>query len=499
MTNDEIVQLCRLIEAEVPVERWIVDGVQVWPLFRAQLRTDNFFMFQRGAATAVKSSRFQLPRIPLGPLPNVARNTVAYARAQAHDRAAGDRLRPVDAVLYSDGASFLRLEGKYFDRFCDPIRDRLDARHKRSLMLTPLGRFHQPRHSPSVYVQPRLDVAQVRAALRGRLGRPTTSELPGFSDAIRIARAAFPNAVVRDEAYLGRAAGYIHAFQEVHEKLLDVTQPRVVFIVSYYGSEAMALIRACRRRGIATVDVQHGCINEAHWAYAHWSRLPEGGLELLPKYFFVWSETEAKTIRAWSDASHGAHAPVVAGNMFLACWRDGSSRLVQASDARFRLIARQLPPNLAHVLYTTNGFETDAELAVLRDAIQSSRDRLFWWVRVHPAAPQSRSAIEAALSPCAGTYRIDPGDTSLYGVLRHMAAHVTEASTTVIEAAELGVPTVLLSRVESVMYRDQIDRGWAVVIEEGQDLASAVVSVLGKSGRPADGAGGPDPLDVVFA
>ena len=503
MTNEEIVRLLRLIEAEVPVERWVVGDVHVWPLFRAQLAIDNFFMYRRAAPTGARTNGASvgsrlLSRLPVEPLQNVARNAVSYARARVEDSAANDRLREVDALLYSDGVSFLRLEGTYFERFCDPIRERLARQGRSSLMLTPLGRYHHPRSAPSIFVQPRLDVAQLKGALVSRLRRRHDYELPGFRDAMRIARASFPNAVLRDEANLGRGADYIASYQAVHERMLDRARPRAVFIVSYYGNEAMALIRACRRRSIVTVDLQHGTINDAHWAYAHWSRVPARGFDLLPRWFWVWSESEAEAIRSWSARTNGSHAPIVGGNLFLRAWSDGTLTVAAAIDARIDTIMADVPSGLSHVLYTLNGFETEVELGTIREAISRSKGRLFWWVRLHPVAPHAKDLVERALRAAQVGYRVESGELPLYALLRRMHVHVTEASSTVVEAAQLGVPTILLARKESVMYQNLIDQGWARVLGAGEDLATTAVNRVGSRGRDPAAVTGPEPLDVVF-
>lgn len=503
MTNDEVMRLLAAVEVAVPVERWVVDGIHVWPLFRAQVMFDNFALVGRKTPDrpAAPPSRLARLRARFGPqLSRVGTNLRGVARASFRDRAANDRLRPVDALLYSDGVSFVKLEGKYYDRFCDPIRERLAARGKSSLMVTPLGVAPHPRHTPSVFVQPRLDAAYLRGLAGNSLPhRPV--ELPGWDDAIRIAREAAPKAVLPAPIQLARAAGYVSAYEAAHERILARTRPQVVFIVSYYGNEAMALIRACRRRGIPTVDVQHGVISDTHWAYARWSRLPAGGFDLLPKYFWVWSESEAALIRAWADRSAGAHAPVVAGNLFLSAWRDGAEPFMTTIAERVTAIQHRAPAHLRHVLYTTNGFETPAQLGVLRDAITRSADRLFWWIRLHPAQLGARPLVEQALATAKGGYRIDDAAAiPLYGVLRHMALHVTEMSSVVIEAAQFGVPSVLLSPREAVHFREQIDQGWASVLEEGDDLADAVIRRLDTVGRSAAGtAEGRDPLDVILS
>lgn len=495
MTNDDLVRLYVLIESRIAVDEWVVDGIRIWPLVRAQIMIDNFFMYRRKRQEGAKRRR-----LPLGPLEGVARHGAAAARAMWRDRDRNDRLHEVDALLYSDGVSFLKLNGRHYDRFCDPLRERLTAKGMRSLMLTPLGRCHTPRHGPSVFVQPAIDLAHLHGIVASRVRRSPELRIDGWEEAMALAREAFPSVRLREASHFARATTYVRSFDKLYDRILARTRPSVIFIVSYYGAEAMALIRACRRRGIATVDVQHGCINDAHWAYARWTRLPREGFELLPSYFWVWSTTEEAVIRSWSDRSHGAHAPLVGGNLFLAMWRDGSSPIVAGIDARVMAIQDRAPGH-RHVLYTTNGFETEAELARLRGAIERSRDDLFWWVRLHPAAPDSRELVERELGRGVATnYRVDDGkDLPLYGVLRHVSAHVTEASSTVIEAAALGVPTVLLSRREAVMYEDLLTRRWALVIDPEDDLVDKVRSRLGQRGEAAQSDPGRiDPLELLL-
>jgi hypothetical protein len=500
VTNDDLVRLAALVEAKVPVETWTVDGVHVWPLVRAQLLIDNFFMYHREApkngTNGARSSRLLAK---LGPLRPFAGDAVGWVRATLRDRAASARLAKTFALLYSDGVSFVSMGGRYYERFCDPVREQLEARGKSALMVTPLGRYLTPRYTPSVFVQPRMDLAHLKGMVTTRLRRAHDSSFEGWDEAVAIARDAFPKVVLRERPHFERSADYVRAFGELHERMLDATDPRVVFVVSYYGAEAMALIRACRARGIATVDVQHGTIAATHWAYARWSRLPAGGFELLPRWFWVWSESEAQVIREWAHASGGAHAPLVGGNLFLSMWRDGTASYVREADQRMTEIGRRMS-NLPLVIYTTNRFESPKELSRLRDAIARSRGRLGWWVRLHPAAePATRTRFSEELRPVGGDgLWIDDGAIPLYGILRHVALHVTELSSTAIEAAEFGVPTILLAPDEAEMYADLIARGWAVTIDRDEDLADTAIACLTRKGRPASSGSARDPFDVLL-
>jgi hypothetical protein len=56
-------------------------------------------------------------------------------------------------------------------------------------------------------------------------------------------------------------------------------------------------------------------------------------------------------------------------------------------------------------------------------------------------------------------------DLPLYALLRHVALHVTESSSTVIEAAGFGVPTVLWGRLDAESFASYIASGWVLPAE----------------------------------
>jgi len=453
-------------------------------------------MFQRSASPDAPKKR-PLPA-PVRTAIDVAKSGLGSLRAQVDDRAAFDRPRPIDALLYSDGASFTRLDGKYYERFCDPIGERLTAMNRRWQIVTPLNRYLVPRHSPSVFIQPRLEAARMRAGVMARLpGRPRPS-LEGYDDALAQMKRIAPDGHFPDVRRLASLVAYLQSFQKVYARLLDRTRPRAVFIVCYYGVEPMGLVRECRARGIATIDIQHGTISKTHWAYTHWNRLPPGGYELLPNWFWVWAPSDAETISAWANASHGAHQAVVTGNPFLEDWRDGAHPRVVRYLRRIDEIVAPAGRR-RKIIYTMNGYESAAQLEALGEAVSRSRDTFFWWVRQHPAVQQRRESLEQALRPeNAGNYAIDDGvELPLYAVLREMDGHVTEASSTTIEAASFGVPTVLLSREEAVMYERLIAEGWARPLCEGEDLIGTLEAQMARGALLRRGAADRDADPIV--
>jgi len=80
--------------------------------------------------------------------------------------------------------------------------------------------------------------------------------------------------------------------------------------------EGMAFNLACRNLAFFP-----SIFNTAFKGFAlglwRWNNVPEAGYELLPRFFWVWSDFEAEAIRRWSSKLSPWHQPIVGGNLFL--------------------------------------------------------------------------------------------------------------------------------------------------------------------------------------
>jgi len=62
----------------------------------------------------------------------------------------------------------------------------------------------------------------------------------------------------------------------------------------------------------------------------------------------------------------------------------------------------------------------------------------------------------------------------LYALLRHMDLHITEYSSTVIEAEAFGVPSVVMNPLEADMFQEQISSGWALPAYTAEEVMDAL-------------------------
>jgi hypothetical protein len=481
-TSEELVDLFVEWEGRARVAEWTIDGIHIWPLLRYEIFTRNYSMHGR---TAVPSSD-EVPGVGA----RVRAMGTTWRRwldARWNDRGHEARLRSADFLVYSDGVSFVRHEDRWYDRFCDPIAEAAAARGRTTLIVTPspTGELYVPREHPSLLVQPAFDVAALADAMHRRLAPAAApGELSGFDDWRRAVRAEHPELIVPDRSDLERIVRRLRALARIHRFILGRVQPRAVFVVCYYG-EAMALLLAARELGIPTVDVQHSFAAPLHWAYAKWTNVPRGGYELLPDFFWSWSAADVELVRAWA---HGLprHRAVEVGNLYLRQWQSSDTPLFRGYRERVAAIVREAGPR-KHVLFTASGLESPAVIRDLAELVGATSSELHWWVRMHPVRRARSADFEAALRAHGGSWRVaEATEWPLYALLPAMNAHVTEASSTTVEAAQLGVPTVLTSPNEASLYANLIEAGYAVAAASFSEVRAAVMSQIAHQARLAE-------------
>jgi hypothetical protein len=207
-----------------------------------------------------------------------------------------------------------------------------------------------------------------------------------------------------------------------------------------------------------------------HFAYGRWANVPPSGYELIPDRFWCWSDREVAAIAAWtSGTTH--HRAILGGNPFLDVWRTSDDGEVGRAGAT------QSDRSTTNILYTCN--RESLLPPIIFDTIASSPPTWTWWVRAHPGmSRQDRRSVGKQLR------RLRPRrieferatETPLFSLLKYIDVHVTRASTVVIDAAELGVPSVITHANGMSPYKSEIDRGLATFANEPKKILNAIQS-----------------------
>ena len=464
--------LLNQVEGHFPVDQWMIHGIHIWPLVRLELATDltNYSMYPalyHSTRSVSKGSR--LTSLFL----QEVRALLRFGHAYLKEFSKNAKPRRAEVVFLSDGISFSYLIDSWYEKFCDPLISELEEHRIPFFLMTPSREYFTPRRTPSMFIQPSLDTIRAKTLLSSNKGFGE-ERLDGFQEFIdfiksRDLKITSPGLKrMKDEFTL------IMKYSEFFEQVLRQIKPRSAFVVSYYNVAGMALNLACRNLGIVSVDIQHGLQGDLHWAYGRWNNVPETGYEVLPNLFWVWSNLEAEAIKRWNSSVSEWHQPVVGGNLFLDLWRSSENEIVKYYDNEIGN-AKGNKKHLIHVLYTI-GYEDADKLRTILSTMRQTESLCYWWLRVHPGKLKERNSFKKWVRE----NRISNGevdlatDLPLYALLRQMDLHLTFYSSSVFEAEDLGVPSVVVGDYGKELFSYQISTGWALPADTPEEIISGI-------------------------
>jgi len=243
--------------------------------------------------------------------------------------------------------------------------------------------------------------------------------------------------------------------------------------VSYYNEIGMAYNYSCNFNNVPVIDIQHGAINKYHPAYARWKKLPEFGYKLLPKFFWCWSQNEAGIIRNWNTGYEKYHEPIIGGNLYLQKWKSGNDATVKHFDDLLESFKKNKNINKV-ILYSFNNvsdMELSKTLKLINIINKTFRDKFFIFLRIHPGHKNQILKIKKFFIDN-GVENIDIENATnfpLYSLLRLADLHITEYSSTAIEAREFGIKTIFIHKIGKTLFSSLIETGDAYLIENIED------------------------------
>lgn len=452
--TESILALEQRLNLDDPV--WTEDDVHWWPLYRTEIYR---LLVVADTGTPVAG----WPSLRLGPV---------LRPSTAHKRAPTDQ--PV--WLVSDGLSYANTsDGLQIERFCGPLSMRCAAANVPAAIIDRASPAPRRTREPSRWWAPSTQRAKIIASLVAHIA-------PQAAHTRRVARVhdaaealGLPNLRLNARRMQAMASATLRLADRL-ERRMRSERVRAVFVVSYYDVAGYAYVLAAARAGVTSVDIQHGVAGQYNMAYAQWPAR-QAPWRLLPRWFWTWTDADAAVIQAW--APRGSHTALCGGNPFLDAWRDGALALDAAMQEQLDGLRRRTGQRRS-VLVTLQPYLVHAEaLAPLLSAMSYSKNT-FWWLRLHPMGLKDRPALEALLaSHGIEAFDIDTATTlPLPALLTQASLHATHSSSTFLEAAALGVPTIVWSSYGADFAAQVIAEGNAHHVATGREFQACVEQEL---------------------
>lgn len=453
MTLEEAKNIVLSLEDKYPVDTWQYNGIDIWPFIRIELFIKLSAIAIGSEGTKTRSRSYILTLIL---------SLLKYLKSRIWDYSKNDQMDSSEVLFISDGVSFENVNGLWYEKFCDPWIDYYRHTKRRTKLLTLENSYHFPRYSKSIFIQLSLNLLIVLNLIKSKLisKKKLHLNLEQFDEFTKD-ELITQHKIFINHLWLQKKMSKVEFFCHYFDRILFIIKPKLVFIVSYYYDGSMALIYACKKLGIKTVDIQHGIQNEHHLSYGSWSKVPKVGFNSLPDFFNVWSEFEYKNINTWSQHCE-THKAMITGNIFLEKWKDPNDKTVGVYD---QLIQTRLDKSKKTILYSKSPQTESSDMrGELYTCIKNTQDKFNWLIRLHPAMrDKKREVIEELHRAGIFHFEIDLSSSyPLFSILRNIDIHITEQSSVVIEAAEFNVYSIITSRYGEEIYQNLIKKNKAI-------------------------------------
>lgn len=457
MTAKAIADQLLAIEARISGLDWNQQGVNLWPLYRNEVRA-RLSVELLGAATEARV-RPRLADLASAFLPSL-----------------GPSVDEGAVVVLNDGFSVQRIGGQVIDRFGTPFCMGLDRAGAPNLLLDMGLPACSQLASRVEGVGGQVLAAKIRGVVRSRCTTPrwVIERCERLKEAAVLCEV--DPVVIAPAREMAARQFAMFDLARYFERLLRWHRASRVFVVSYYTVAGFAMNLAASRAGVCAFDIQHGVIDPEHAAYSRWRNSPGGAGALMPDGYWTWSGEEARIIRDGVPVPDDA--VIEGGHPFVEAWQADLFGSTGQARAEAKAL-RQRHSGRRHALVTLQPslMENDSLLPVL-EAMRSIPD-VVWWVRGHPASQNALPEVQVLLERTGAEYDLDAATRlPLYALLENVDVHLTHSSSTVIEAANFGVPSILWSSYGEELFPAAVRAGVAQVGETGAEVVGLMRSAM---------------------
>ncbi len=462
------------IEEEIAVSSWEMDGLKIWPLIR-----NNHWLYLLSQKVFASNNQIALHNKPTQQLKKILSAGFSFVRAKQVDKDNNDCLRKTDLLIaVAASTRFFKVDGAWYTPYSDSLVKHFREENIDSLVLefASDGRCLLPRFAPSIFVQNQSYCLSILAKLRGKLNVPPLKEhIDGWDDFLSIIDRDLGVDCRPDINTVRTKARQILLHEQWFNKILQITQPKAAIVgFSYCSADAMGLIRACRKLGILTIEIQHGVQGNEHIAYHHWEGMPEQGYDTLPEIFWTWGEDEKRYIDSWANNRPKAHRAIVGGNPCLHIYNKNGSYNSHSSETLLKKTEEQV----LNVLFTAQAFDRLPDFFI--EAIRQTSNWK-WWIRIHPQYWEMEEPLRKQLEAnnLANAAISTSSELPLIRLLEQCDVHVTEFSSSVLEAKTCGVASVVIHHSAVNLFKELITSE-DVVYADSTELLISTIKLQGK-------------------
>ncbi|MFV8224385.1 hypothetical protein [Christiangramia aquimixticola] len=422
MDRERFTSLINSFEEEYPVNKWVKNNVELWPLIKMRL----FFGFHINNSKTPTSEKFteRLIKIFKGiwqficlfyPFNKSIRVKDIYCLAP-HFRYNSETV----------------IKNRYFNDLIDDVQKcNLDFRLLEYGNTSKEYRNRIDHSKKTIFIENLKYAVLFLREILWKLRSRKNPDWPDYDKFIEEVNRNFKGAKIEQDHILKQFM-YISLLKHIYILKFKKFEVENVYLLCYYVSEMYAMNLACNALGIPTWDIQHGGQGSQHMAYTNFNKIPDKGYDLLPKNFWCWDEDSAREINKWAK-NQSFHKVYVKGNP----WINFCLKNYAISEAVSEKI----------ILYTMQPIDGIILEDYLLNAIKNTKLGYKWYLRLHPRQLDQKRLLISVLKDHDLLSKVEIEKATFYplpALLSQCHIHISKYSGSILEAYSIGVKSIII-------------------------------------------------------
>lgn len=241
----------------------------------------------------------------------------------------------------------------------------------------------------------------------------------------------------------------IYTLSKFYRFLLRHSKAKKAVLIGYTTADGLAFCNASNELKIDSIELQHGVISNTRPRHFPYKKLPCGGFNILPKFFWLWDEADVLKYNWANDPTK--HYALPFSNIWITerkKYFNNDLISQENSDEKIKILV-----NLQLISVTPN---------MIYGVINKSPSNCKWLIRFHPADKEKDKFMSLFRRNVHDLSKLDfdlPNDVNLSNtqLIDYADCLVTSYSTSAIEAVTLKKTVFLIHEKGCEYYQDYIE------------------------------------------
>lgn len=461
MNEKEVLNFINELEEDYRVTEWSIFGVNIWPLIRLEigerlcnsnLKTECQYHDGTGIKKLINRLISEIKIFLELYLCDYRKNSVYNGE---------------DVVCIVDNDSReMKVDDGYYSVSINPIADQLREQGLSvfNFEYVSPGKEILPRNNKSKIINMGVIFEIAKSKICFNVKR--NPNLPNYDKVIELCK---QKGLLSDIFHIDNLVIFLLAAKKYYIKAFKKYRPKLIVISNWRNAKQMPLTMAAKELEIPCIEINHGYYGQDCFTHFKWTNEPKNGYELRPDYYWCWTKRSSDIMNkeALRGKAIAGYPPKIFiwGNMLKEKYHDEECKL-----------KKLLPKNKKIILVTLNNvISRDEYPKWFLDLVSDTEEEFFWLFRKHHASTFSGQDVLCNEIECLNNteWRYS-SEWPLLLLLENVDVHVTYNSSVVIEAAFMGVPSIILSGMFKDRFREQIESGEAVYVHNYNEMKMSI-------------------------